>query len=464
MATMVVDEEAVQTLKASFRGQLIGPDDDGYDTARRVWNGLIDRRPTLIARCAGVADVLDAVRFARANDLVVAVRGGGHNIGGFATSDGGIVIDLSPMNGIRVDPRARTVRAGGGTTWGALDHETQAFGLATTGGFVSTTGIGGLTLGGGYGWLGRSFGLACDNLTSADVVTADGQMLTASKDENEDLFWGLRGGGGNFGIATSLQYRLHPVGPTVFGGAVFYPIGQARDFLRFYRGWTPTLPNELSTAAALLIAPPAPFVPEELVGKPVVGMALCYSRPVEDGEQAIAGLRAFGPAAIDLAGPIPYTAQQALFDGFFPHGILAYWKSEHLAELTDGAIEAFLESFARSPVPASQFFIEQLEGAVAQSGREDTAYSHRDTRYRVLVVGLWTDPADTDAGVAWAREFQTALQAFSTGGVYVNYLGEEGEDRVKAAYEPETYARLAALKAKYDPTNFFRLNQNIKPA
>jgi len=464
MATAVIDEEAAQTLKAGLRGEVILPDDEGYETARRVWNGLIDRRPALIARCAGAADVLDAVRFAHANDLVVAVRGGGHNLGGFGTCDGGIVIDLSLMKGIRVDPRSRVVRAEGGVKWGELDHETQAFGLATTGGLVSTTGIAGLTLGGGSGWLSRKHGFSCDNLLSADVATADGRLLTASHDENDDLFWGLRGGGGNFGIVTSFEYRVHPVGPMILGGAVFYPVEQAMDFLRFYREWTPTLPDEVGTDAAFLTAPEAPFIPEHLQGTPMIGLALCYSGPLEGGEEAIKGLREFGPPAIDLVGPMPYTALQGMFDPFFPHGICSYWKTEYVDDLSDGAIETIISHVAKAPSALPQLHIEHQRGAVARVGRDETAFSHRDAGYRVLAVALWTDPAETEMQVEWAREGSRAIKPFSTGGVYLNFLGEEGEDRVRAAYRPETYARLAALKAKYDPTNFFRLNQNIKPA
>jgi FAD/FMN-containing dehydrogenase len=461
--TAALDESLAQ-LRDSIRGHVIVPGSDGYEQARRVWNGMIDRRPAAIVSCAGVADVRDAIRFAREHELVTAIRGGAHNVGGFATCDGGLVIDLAPMNGIRVDPAARRVRAEGGVRWGQLDHETQAFALATTGGLISTTGIAGLTLGGGYGWLGRTYGLACDNLVSADVVTADGDLVSASADVNADLFWGLRGGGGNFGVATSLEYRLHPVGPIVLGGAVFYPIAEARDFLRFWRVWRPSIPDELATMAALMNAPEAPFVPPELVGKPVIGFVLLHSGAVEAGERAIRPLRDFGLPAIDLVGPIPYVAQQVMFDPFYPHGVLTYWTTEHVNELSDELIETLLSRLAASPSPRSQLFIEHLEGAVGRETGGETAVSHRGDRYRILVLSLWDERGAADENVAWARASRQDVERFATGGVYLNYLADEGAERARQAYEPAKLERLRALKHTYDPDNFFRLNQNIAPA
>jgi FAD/FMN-containing dehydrogenase len=465
MATVMptLEEGAVQELAQGLRGEMIRPEDDSYEDARRVWNGMIDRHPALIVRCTGVADVLAAVRFARTHELLVAVRGGGHGIAGFGTCDGGLVIDLSPMKGVRVDPAVRSARAQGGVTWGDIDHETQAFGLATTGGLISTTGIAGLTLGGGFGWLARKHGVACDNLISADVVTADGRLLKASAEENPDLFWALRGGGGNFGIVTSFEYRLHSVGPIVFGGALFYPIEQAADFFDFYRDWSAGIPKELGNAIALIVAPAAPFVPEELQGTPMLAIAIGYIGPLEQGEQEIAALRDFAPPAIDLLGPIPYTALQQMFDAFYPHGLCSYWKTEYLERPSAELVETVLDHFARRTSPLSQVFVENYGGAVGNVAPGESAVSHRTLPYRLLILANWTDPAETEGHVAWAREFWEAARPYAHGGVYVNYLGDEGEDRVREAYQPETYDRLATLKATYDPTNLFRFNQNIPP-
>jgi FAD binding domain-containing protein/berberine-like enzyme len=465
MATVMpaFGEQALQELGTGTRGDVIRPGDDEYESARRVWNGTIDRRPGLIVRCTGAADVLAAVRFAGTHELPVAIRGGGHGIPGFGTCDGGMVIDLAGMKSVRVDPRRRIVRVEGGATWGELDRETQEFGLATTGGLISTTGIAGLTLGGGFGWLARKHGLSCDNLVSADVVTADGRLLTASEEENADLLWALRGGGGNFGVVTSFEYRLHPVGPILFGGALFYPIEQAADFLRFHAGWSVTMPEELGTSVALIVAPEAPFVPAELVGTPMIAIAIGYLGELEHGEAAIAALRDFGPPAIDLLGPIPYTALQAMFDGFYPHGLCSYWKTEYLAEPSDDLIETVLDRFARRTSPLSQVFLEHYGGAVAQVGPESSAVSHRELPYRLLILANWTDPAEGDEHVSWARDFWEQTRPFVDGGVYVNYLGDEGPARIREAYGAATYDRLVAAKRTYDPTNFFRLNQNIPP-
>jgi hypothetical protein len=444
----------IEALRANLRGSLLQPGEPGYDAARTIDNAMIDRRPALVARCAGLADVVAAVRFGRAHGLLVSVRGGGHNVAGNAVCDGGLMIDLSPMKGMRVDPIARTARAEPGLTWGEFDLETQAFGLATTGGVISTTGIAGLTLGGGVGWLNGRFGLACDNLISADVVTADAELLPASERENEDLFWGLRGGGGNFGIVTSFEYRLHPLGP-VLAGPVFHPATRAREVLRFYREFTAGAPDELTTYAGLLTGPD---------GSPLVGIVVCYSGPLEQGEKVVDPVRKFGPPVVDQIGPMPYRAAQQMFDAAFPHGRYNYWKSSLAPQLDDGLIDAVIEHMARVPSPHSAVMLEHYHGAYSRRRPGDTAYRHRATTYDVVIIANWTAPADTDRNVAWARGLFRAVQPGLAGsGVYVNFLdGDEGADRIRAAYG-DNYDRLVALKRKYDPTNFFRMNQNIRP-
>jgi FAD/FMN-containing dehydrogenase len=424
---------------------------------------MIDRRPALIARCAGSADVICGVNFAREHHLLLSVRGGGHNVSGNAVCDGGLMLDLSPMKGIRVDPARRTVRAQAGVTWGELDHETQAFGLAVTGGQISTTGIAGLTLGGGIGNLMRKCGLTVDNLLSADVVTADGRLLTAGPTEHEDLFWGLRGGGGNFGVATSLEYRLHPIGPIILGGMALYPAEMARALLRFYRDWAGSAPDELTVTFGFLTAPPAPFVPEHLHFQPMIGILVCYAGSIADGEQAVAPLRAFAQPAVDLIGPVPYTAVQQMLDGSAPWGMQVYLKSAHLTGLPDEAIDIIVRYAGAMTSPLSVVPISPLGGAVGRVGEHETAFGHRGTAFDIQIFGAWTDPAEQDRHVAWVRDFSAALRPFAHG-VYVNELGNEGEDRVREAYNPTSYQRLVALKTTYDPENLFRLNQNIKPA
>ncbi|MBI4487736.1 MAG: FAD-binding oxidoreductase [Deltaproteobacteria bacterium] len=453
---ILLQDSAVEEFEKGLRGQLLRPGDEGYDEARKVWNGMIDRRPGLIARCAGVADVIHSVNFARTHNLLVAVRGGGHNVAGNATCNGGLVIDLSCMKGIRVDPIGRTVRAEGGVTWGEFDLETQAFGLATTGGIVSTTGIAGLTLGGGLGWLSRRCGLASDNLLSADIVTADGKFLTASATEHEDLFWGLRGGGGNFGVVTSLEYRLHVIGPTVLAGMVVHPFEKAKEILKFYREFTSTEPDELTSYAALGTLPG---------GDPVAAIFVCYNGPIEEGEKILRPLKEFGPPVADQVHPMVYREVQSMLDSSFPSGQQHYWKSNFLKGLSDDAIDTMVAYCASRPSPMSHGTIEELGGAVNQMGQEETAFNHRDARYSLLILGISPDPVESDKCIRWAREFWEAMQPFSSGGVYVNYLGQEAEEgagRVKAAYGAN-YERLVALKNRYDPTNLFRHNQNIKP-
>jgi FAD/FMN-containing dehydrogenase len=450
----VLDDAVVQAFRAQLRGPVLGPGDAGYDGARRVWNGMIDRKPALVARCAGAADVMRAVEFARTRELLVAVRGGGHSASGQAVCDGGLVIDLSGMKGVRVSPAARTARAEPGVIWGEFDRETQAFGLATTGGVVSTTGIAGLTLGGGVGWLMRSHGLTCDNLVSADVVTADGQLRTASANENADLFWALRGGGGNFGVVTSFEYRLHPVGPLVLAGLLIHPRPRAGEVLRFYRDFTRTAPDELAAYAALVTAPD---------GMPVVAIVVCYNGPVEAGERVIRPLRQFGPPIADMVQPMPYTAFQSILNDANPPGLQVYWKSSFLRDLTDEVIDLIVAHGPTMPSPLAAMIVEFYGGAVNRVGAADTAYPHRSALYLLNMMSLWPDPTKSDANVAWVRGLYEAAEPFATGRTYMNFLSDEGEDRVRAAYG-ENYPRLAAVKRRYDPTNFFRLNPNIQPA
>ena len=458
-----LDEAAVQEFKANLRSELIRPEDSGYDAARKVWNGMIDKHPSLIVRCTGVADVISAVNFARTNKLLVAVRGGGHNVAGNAVCDGGIVIDLSRMKGMRVDPAARTARAQAGLTWGEFDHETQAFGLATTGGLISTTGIAGFTLGGGIGWLMRKHGLTCDNLLAADIVTADGKFLTVNKNENADLFWGIRGGGGNFGIATSFEYQLHPVSQ-VIGGLVLHPAEKAREVLRFYREYLAKVPDELTSMAAFLTAPPAPFIPEYLHGAAVIGIVVCYSGNIEEGEKVVQPLREFGPPLVDLLGPMPYAVLQSMLNAGYPPGLQNYWKAAYLKSISDSAIDTIVDHAARMQSPLSGVHIQHMLGAVNRVGADETSFGNRDSAFVLNILGLWSDPKESEVHTRWARELFASMEPFSTGGVYVNFLGNEGEKRVMAAYGPAKYERLVALKNKYDPTNFFSLNQNIKPS
>ncbi len=460
---IILSDEAVEEFKNKLRGQMILPDDDGYDEARTLYNAMIDRRPALIIRCAGVSDVIDSVNFARDNNLLLAVRGAGHNVAGLATCDGGMVIDLTQMKGMRIDLAAKTVRGEPGLTWSELNHDLQGFGLAATGGFISTTGIGGLTLGGGLGWLIRQHGLACDNLTSADVVTADGQFLTASETQNQDLFWGIRGGGGNFGVVVSFEFRIHPVG-TVLAGLVAHPIAKAKEALRFWRDFEATAPEEFTAGAALLTAPPAPFVPEEVHGTHVCGIVGVYNGDLDTGEKAIRPIREYGPPVVDIYQPMPYTAAQAMLDDFFPSGYRNYWKSSILRELSDDAIDTIVAHFEQVPSPMTLVIIEHNgEGAMNRVDASETAFGHRDWSYNFLITSIWADAADDEKNIAWTRGLWDAVQPFAKDEVYVNYLDEEGDDRVKEAYAPQTYERLVDLKNKYDPKNLFRRNQNIKP-
>ncbi len=448
--------DTVAELAKSFTGQLLLPVDPDYDQARRVHNGLIDRRPALVARCLGVSDVVDAVRLARDLKLEVAVRGGGHNVAGRSTTDGGVMIDLASMAGIHVDPKARTARAQGGATWGPFNRETQLHGLATTGGVVSTTGVAGLTLGGGLGWLMGKYALALDNLLSVDLVLANGSTLTASKDANADLFWGLCGGGGNFGIATSFEYRLHQVGPMITGGVIAYPFSEAWDVLRHFRDVTASLPDDLMVFGGLIHAPDGS-------GAKLVAMVVCHCGSLADGEVAVQPIKSFGTPAMDALGPLPYTTMNSMLDGGYPRGALNYWKSNFLASLSDEAIRTMIDCFAQCPSPMGQLLLEHFHGAITRVGVTDTAFPLRAEGYNLLVLSQWADAKENDACIAWARDSYTAMQPFKGSGRYMNYLGDdEVGDEVIAAYGPN-YRRLQQLKAKYDPGNFFRLNQNIRP-
>lgn len=450
-------------LRKDFTGELLHPGDDGYETARRIWNGAIDRRPALIARCTGPDDVISAVRFARSEGLLVAVRGGGHNVAGTAVCDDGLMIDLSPMKGIAVDPARRVARVQPGVLWGELDHETQAFGLAVPGGIVTHTGVAGLTLGGGIGWLMRRHGLTCDSLLSADVVTAEGRQVTVSETEHPDLFWGVRGGGGNFGIVTSFEFRLHSVGPTVLAGLLLHPAEQVREVLDFYRAFAASAPDALTTILTFRHAPALPTIPSHLHGVPVVSLGVCYAGPIEEGQRVVEPLRAFGTPLVDLIGPSAYTAHQSMLDVSVPHGLLYYWKSHYLPDLTDGAIDAIAEHAWRAPSLKSFAIMFQLGGTIAQRGDDEAAFTGRAAAYALNLNSVWTEPAETGQHERWVRNFWDAMLPFTHGGVYVNFLGDEGEQRVRAAYGPQKYKRLVALKNRYDPTNFFQLNQNVRP-
>lgn len=458
-----VEKDLIDELRSRVRGTILTRSDEGYDAARRVYNGRIDRQPAVIVRCNGVADVRAAVRIAREHECLPAVRGAGHSPAGFSVCDGGLVIDLSPMKGIRIDPARRIARAQAGVTWGELDHETQAFGLATTGGRISSTGIAGLTLGGGYGWLMRKHGLAIDNLLSVDIVTADGRFLTASAAENADLFWGIRGGGGNFGIATSFEYRLHPVGPLIMGGMAFYSAAHGREILEFFRQFMTSAPDELSALCNFLLLPPAPFVPAHLHGVPVVAIAVCHTGSTEDARNDLAPLREVRPPLLDRIQPMPYTKLQRLYDAAGVFGHQVYGRAGHLADLSDAAMDILVTYASQITSPLSIVMVASLGGAVARVGEYDTAFSHRHTMFDFAIDSVWTDPCESELHIRWTNDFWTAMRTFSTG-VYVNELGDEGEERVREAYNPVTYRRLVALKNTYDPENLFRFNQNIKPS
>jgi FAD/FMN-containing dehydrogenase len=458
-----LSSDSVETLKGALRGQLLQPQDAGYDEARKIWNAMIDRRPALIVRCQGVADVRRAVSFARESGLALAVRGGGHNIAGSALCDGGIVIDLSLMKSVRVEPAIRRAYVEPGATLGDFDHEAQAFGLATPLGINSTTGVAGLTLGAGFGWLSRRFGMSIDNLLAADVVTADGNLLRASAEQNEDLFWAIRGGGGNFGVVTMFEFALHPVGPEVYGGLVVLPLDAAKDALMKYRAAALAMPEDLTVWSVVRLAPPLPFLPAEVHGKPVIVFASCYNGPLENGPAALEPVRHFGEPCGEHLGPMPYAAWQKAFDPLLTPGARNYWKSHNLAELPDGLIDTLIDAIGALPSPHCEIFFGQIGGATLRVAPEATAYPNRDALYVMNVHGRWTDPADDARCIGWARGFFEASAPYALGSVYVNFLTDDERARVNAAYGPNM-ERLIAIKTRYDPQNLFSCNQNIQPA
>lgn len=457
-----LDDNAVQQLAAAMRGVVVQPSDSNYGEARAVYNAMIDRYPALIARCADVADVMAAVGFARDHGLTVAVRGGGHNGPGLGTCDDGLVIDLSLMKGVRVDPARRTARVAGGSTWGDVDHATHAFGLATPSGIISTTGVGGLTLGGGLGHLTRKCGLAIDNLLEADVVLADGRFVTAGQDENQDLYWALRGGGGNFGIVTSFLFQLHPIG-TVYAGPMLWGIERSADVLRWYRDFLPQAPDDLNGFFAFLVVPPVAPFPEELQGKTMCGVVWCYTGPLDQAEVMFAPIRdQFGPPALDWVGPLPQPGLQSMFDPFYPPGDQWYWKADFFRELPDEAIARHVEFGSKLPTGQSTMHLYPIDGAAGRVPNDGTAWNYRDAKWGQVMVGVSHDPADNERMIAWTKGYWEALHPYSAGGAYVNMMMEEGQDRVRASYG-NNYERLMSVKAKYDPENFFHVNQNIRP-
>lgn len=462
-------EGAVTSLRARLRGPLIVPADDGYDQARRVWNGMIDRRPAAIVRAARAADVVAALHFGREQDLRIAVRGGGHNVAGHGTVDGGIVIDLGAIKGVRVDPVAGRVQVGPGVTLGELDRETQAFGLAVPAGVFSPTGVAGLTLGGGLGWLTRRYGLSIDNLISADVVTADGRLVHASEDEESELFWGIRGGGGNFGIVTSFEFRAHPLGPAVLAGAVFHRRPRWADALRFYADWAPGLRDELTTIISFITPPPA-WLPDELSGETlmVVGFAWAGSDPA-DAESTLAPLRAFGPPDFEIVEPTQWVDWQSSIDELSPKGVRAYWKNASFDRLDEATIDTIIEGASRIPAARSGVDIHHLDAAFARVPENATAFPNRTARYWLNIYAVWDDPADDAPAKMWARRFHAKMRPYGAAGEYVNFLGAEDRgadphEQALAAYGPEKLARLVALKDRFDPDNVFRLNHNIPPS
>jgi FAD/FMN-containing dehydrogenase len=457
-----LDESKIKSLAQSLAGSLVTPKDKDYDTTRAIWNAMIDRKPALIVRCANASDVVQAIRFAREHQLLVSVRGGGHNIAGFSVCEGGLMIDLSPMKAVTVDPQRRTAKAEPGALLGDFDKATQAHGLATPLGINSTTGIAGLTLGSGFGWLSRKYGLTIDNLIAADVVTADGRTLRASATENPDLFWGLRGGGGNFGVVTSFEYQLHQVGPEVLAGLIVHPQANARELLNEYRRFNAQAPDELTTWVVMRKAPPLPFLPQEVHGTDILVFATCYAGSVADGEKVVAPLRAIGKPIADVVGPMPFANWQAAFDPLLAPGVRNYWKSHNFAKLDDALIETILRYVGNLPSDASEAFIGQMGGATSRVARDATASQVRDAAYILNVHTRWDDKKDDARAMAWAREFFEATKPYAAEGVYVNFMPEDETDRVRSAYGRQ-YEKLVELKRVYDPQNLFRMNANIRP-
>ncbi|MEX2247713.1 MAG: FAD-binding oxidoreductase [Dehalococcoidia bacterium] len=456
MAKLTIEE-----LRGQVRGQVITQGDAGYEDARKVYNAMHDRRPAVVVRGADAGDVMAAVHYAREQGGDLSVRGGSHSAPGFGTNDGGVVIDLSLMRSTRVDPRAQTARADGGCTWADFNHATHAFGLATTGGVVSTTGIAGLTLGGGIGYLTRGLGLSLDNLLSADVVTADGRFLVASAKENEDLFWALRGGGGNFGVVTSFEYRLHPT-KDILAGIFVFPLDRARDVLQFYREFIRTAPEELGAYPAYLIAPPLPFLPEKEHGKTFCAIVACWAGPLGQGEQALEPIRKVAPTVGEMVSPMPYPAINALFDALLPPGLQQYWKGSFASELTDQAIEVHLAHGPKIPTMNCAMHIYPIDGASNRVSPEATAFAFRDAKFATVIAGAWPEPADNAKNITWVKDYYKALEPHSAAGGYINFMDADDQGRIKENYKGN-YDRLVSVKKKYDPANLFHLNQNIKP-
>jgi FAD/FMN-containing dehydrogenase len=454
--------QTIEGLRESVRGEVIGPSDDAYDEARKVFNAMIDRRPAFVVRCTSTDDVIAAVNFARDSQLDISVRGGGHSVPGFGTADDALVIDLAGMHDVQVDTGRLTARAQGGATWGIFNDATHVHGLATTGGVVSTTGVGGLTLGGGIGYLTRGHGLSCDNLVSAEVVTADGRALTASEYENDDLFWALRGGGGNFGVVTSFEFRLHPVAE-VYGGPMFFDRKDAGTVLQAYREFIVDAPEQFGGFPAWQIAPPLPFIPEERQGETMLAFVACWAGPIEDGEKALKPLRDTAPIVAEHVGAMPYPALNSAFDALYPPGGLQhYWKANFVKELTDEAIEAHLEHGPKVPVVNSTVHIYPVNGACNRVEPDATAFAYRDATFATVIAGMWPDPADNEANIAWVRDYYDATAPLSEDGGYINFMSGDDQDRIKSNYRGN-YDRLVEVKRKYDPDNAFHLNQNIRP-
>ena len=452
---------SIDDLRSHVRGPVITAGDAEYDTARRVYNAMIDKKPQVIVRAADTGDVIAAVHYARDHALPISVRGGGHSVPGFGTNDAGLVVDLLTMNGVHVNAKAKTARAEGGATWGGFNHATYAYGLATTGGIIGTTGVGGLTLGGGIGHLCRGFGLSCDNLLSADVVTADGQVLVASPSEHEDLFWAIRGGGGNFGVVTSFKYQLHPV-KDVVAGLFFFPVAQAKAVLEFYRSYIDTAPEALGMFPAFQIAPPLPFIKPADHGKPFIVLVCCWAGKPEEAEKTFAAVRKVGPIAAEMVSPMPNFVLNSMFDALVPPGLQHYWKADFSTDLTDGAIAAHLEYGPKVPVVNSTMHIYPINGAVHRVKSDATAFAYRDAKFATVIAGMWPDPKDNEKNIKWVKDYYAAVHTHGLPGGYVNFMAGDDQDRIRDNYKGN-YDRLVSIKRKYDSGNLFRVNQNIKP-
>jgi FAD/FMN-containing dehydrogenase len=456
-----VATQTIEPLRERVAGEVITPADEGYEDARKVYNGMIDRRPAVVVRCKTTSDVAAAVDFARRSELDLAVRGGAHSVPGFGTVDNGVVVDLTGLQSVDVDREQRTARAAGGVTWGVLNDAAHAYGLATTGGVVSTTGVGGLTLGGGIGYLARGVGLSCDNLLSAEVVIADGRQLVASERENDDLFWALRGGGGNFGVVTSFEFRLHPVAE-IYGGPMFFELDDAGAILRAYREFIVDAPEQFGGFPAFQIAPPLPFIPEKRHGDVFLAFIVCWTGPVEEAERVLKPLRDAAPVVAEHLGPMPYPALNSAFDALYPMGLQHYWKANFVTELTDDAIRAHLEHGPKVPVVNSTVHIYAINGACHRVAPDATAFAYRDATFATVIAGMWPDAADNDANIQWVRDYYDATAPLSEEGGYINFMADDDQDRIKANYKGN-YERLVEVKRKYDPDNVFHLNQNIRP-